>query len=104
MTTMTKSVDSVAVAPDKYKVLLENDRVRVMDLRLKPGDKIPMHDHPDMVVYPLTDVRNEFIFPDGTSKEVKLPKGEALFMEAFSHAAEHTGDEEARLILIELKG
>ena len=30
--------DAVSVAPHVYKVLLENDRVRVLDSRMKPGE------------------------------------------------------------------
>ena len=32
--------DPVKIAPNNYKVMLENDRVRVSDVMLKAGDKI----------------------------------------------------------------
>ena len=34
--------DAVSVAPDLYKVLLENDRVRVLEVRYGPGVKSDM--------------------------------------------------------------
>ena len=38
--------DPMKVAPNNFKVLLENDQVRVLDFHSKPGDKIGMHSHP----------------------------------------------------------
>ena len=35
--------DPVKLSPHYYKVLLENDQVRVFEYRLKPGEKEPMH-------------------------------------------------------------
>ena len=43
--------DPLKVAPDMYKLLLENDRVRVMEVVFKPGSKIAKHSHPDHFVY-----------------------------------------------------
>jgi len=39
------SNDAVAVAPDHYRVLLENERVRVLEFRVEPGAKTQMHRH-----------------------------------------------------------
>ena len=33
--------------PDEYKVVFENDRVRVLEYRDKPGDRTSPHHHPD---------------------------------------------------------
>ena len=41
------SEDAVKVAPNSYKSILENERVRVLEYRGKPGDKTAMHSHPD---------------------------------------------------------
>ena len=38
--------DAVQVAPQQYKVLLENDQVRVVEYQSKPGEKAGMHAHP----------------------------------------------------------
>nr|NIP31626.1 hypothetical protein [Candidatus Dadabacteria bacterium]NIQ16433.1 hypothetical protein [Candidatus Dadabacteria bacterium] len=43
--------DAVKVAPESYKVLLENDRVRVLEFQIKPGKKDAMHSHPAYIVY-----------------------------------------------------
>ena len=59
--------DPVQMHPDFFKVLLENDRVRVIDDLVPAGAKVGMHSHPEYVVYPLSSCRMKFIFPDGTS-------------------------------------
>jgi hypothetical protein len=38
--------DPVKTSPQCYKVLLENDQVRVLEYHLKAGEKEPMHLHP----------------------------------------------------------
>ena len=95
--------DAVSVAPHVYKVLLENDRVRVLDSRMKPGETTSMHSHPDIVAYPLTAGKAKFTFPDDQSMEVELKAGEAMFMEGHHHIAENTGAAEMHVLLIELK-
>jgi hypothetical protein len=46
------------VATDAYKVVLENDQVRLLEVRAKPGTKIPMHAHSAYVAYAVTDGAN----------------------------------------------
>jgi len=38
-------LDAVRAAPDNHKVLLENDRVRVLDVTVLPGQREPLHAH-----------------------------------------------------------
>ncbi len=47
--------DAVQIAPHVYKVVLENEHVRVLDTRTGPGDSSEMNSHPNMVVtrYPI---------------------------------------------------
>ena len=48
---ITKYADPLVVAGDVYKLLMENDRVRVFDIRFKPGQKAVMHGHPDQHIW-----------------------------------------------------
>jgi hypothetical protein len=60
--------DPVKTSPQYYKVLLENDQVRVLEYRLKPGEKEAMHSHPAGVVYVLSGAALKFRLsrrPDG---------------------------------------
>ena len=51
----TKWPDPTVAASDVYKLVLENERVRVFDVTFKPGQKAEMHGHPDHVVSVLSD-------------------------------------------------
>ena len=43
--------DAVETDGDKYSVVLENERVRVLSYHDKPGDETSLHAHPDYVLY-----------------------------------------------------
>lgn len=38
-------MDAVAAAPKNHKILLENDRVRVLDVTVQPGEREVVHAH-----------------------------------------------------------
>jgi hypothetical protein len=93
----------VKVAPEQYKVLLENDRVRVLEYRSKPGDKEAMHSHPANLIYMLSTSKVKFTLPDGEATESELKAGEVTWREAETHAVENIGTTEAHVLIIELK-
>ena len=98
-----------AVAQDRknvdpsMRVLLENDRVRVQEHYVKPGEKIAMHAHPDKVIYGLNDWKVRETLPDGTSRVVEGKAGAARWGKASQHAIENIGTTEVRNIVVELK-
>jgi quercetin dioxygenase-like cupin family protein len=98
-----KPGDPAVVAKDVYKLLLENDRVRVFDVRFTPGQKAAMHSHPDHVVYVLDDATIQLTGPDGKSQDVSIKAGQALFLPAGPHAAENVGKTAAHNLVVELK-
>ncbi len=38
-------LDAVIAAPRHHKLLFENERVRVLEVRIPPGDLVPVHTH-----------------------------------------------------------
>lgn len=40
-----ESLDALQAAPANHELLLENDRVRVVHTRIRPGDTVPVHTH-----------------------------------------------------------
>ena len=80
--------DAVKVAPDVYKVILENERVRVLDVRTQPGGTSEMHGHPDMVGYAVADCTWIPTSPNGQADRVEIKAGETFFLEACEHRAE----------------
>ncbi|MGH9462501.1 MAG: antibiotic biosynthesis monooxygenase [Vicinamibacteria bacterium] len=96
--------DPLADYPENYKVLLENDRVRVLDFQLKKGAKEAFHAHPTHVAYVLTGFKIQFTFPDGRTAIRETKDGDVLFSEAVTHSSENIGASDAHGILIEMKG
>ena len=97
--------DPAKVASQNYKVLFENDRVRVLEYHSKPGDKAVMHSHPDYFVYDLASgYKVKFTSPDGKTAETPESKaGTVTWRGAETHATENVGTTDARVLIIELK-
>ena len=95
--------DPVKVAPDNYKVLLENDRVRVLDVHVKPGEKTPMHSHPANVIYAFDAAKTKFTFPGGKTQTRSFKAGDVIWGAAEKHAGENTGSNEVHVLVFELK-
>ncbi|HZS01238.1 MAG TPA: hypothetical protein VFE37_21145 [Chloroflexota bacterium] len=103
--TASRSADGAAYVPPKdHKVLLENERVRVLDVRIKPGATTGMHSHPPCVAYALSSTRVRFSTPDGSSREVKMRAGEATWSDGGWHNVENVGAADDWGIIVELKG
>ena len=96
--------DATVVAPDKYKVEFENDKVRVIRITYAPGEESAMHEHADGVVVNLTNLNVQFTLPDGTTPPAEpAPAGSATWTPAGMHAAKNVGTERAEALLIEIK-
>ena len=95
--------DPVKVSPQYYKVLLENDQVRVLEYRLKPGEKEPTHSHPAGIVYLLGDSTLRSTLPDGQAAESSGRAGDVSWRNPLTHALENIGKTEARALAVELK-
>ena len=39
------SLDAVIAAPDHHRLMFENERVRILEVRIGPGDFVPVHTH-----------------------------------------------------------
>jgi quinol monooxygenase YgiN len=95
--------DPLPLYPENYKVLMENDRVRVLDFRLRERASEKSHSHPAHVVYVVAPFKVRFTFPDGRTGIREAKAGDVLFSEAVTHATENIGGTNAHGILVELK-
>ena len=88
---------------EKSKVLLDNHRVRVLELRLSPGEREPLHSHPDYLVYVLSPATMRMIASDGSTKVVELAAGLLSFGPPTTHSGENVGKTTLHELIIELK-
>jgi quercetin dioxygenase-like cupin family protein len=100
----TFAQDPVKVAPKNYRVRLDNDKVRVLDVWLKPGDKIPMHSHPDSVIYVLTGGMGKFTDENGKTTTVAMRTGQCTWRNDEKHAVQNVGRHSMHVLQVELKG
>src|ERR671925_1165871 len=76
--------DPAKTDSDKYKVVLENERVRILEYRDKPGEKTTMHAHPDFVVVTQSAFRRRLTLPGGKTLVREFKSGEVLWTDAQS--------------------
>ncbi len=96
------SGDPTETDPDKYKVVFENERVRVLEYRDKPGDRTSPHRHPDSVMYTLSSFERRLIQRD-QHRDVQLEAGRAIWITAQEHSGENIGQSDSHSMFIELK-
>ena len=95
-------MDPLRAASNAYKFIMENDRVRVLEVTIKKGDKAAMHHHPDHVVYVLKGGKATLTSEDKTDT-LDLKAGQAVFMNAQDHEVKNIGSTEIDLLVVELK-
>ncbi|HWQ36308.1 MAG TPA: cytoplasmic protein [Blastocatellia bacterium] len=103
ITILTETADPTIIASGQYRVLMENERVRVPDYRSRPGEQSIMHWHPACLVYVIRPAKMLITTPDGLRREVDLLAGELLWRDDMSHAVASIGNSETHLLVIELK-
>jgi quercetin dioxygenase-like cupin family protein len=95
--------DPTVTDPDKYAVVFENERVRVLEYRDEPGAKTSPHDHPDSVMITLSGFDRRLAVGDQT-REVTLGQAEIRWLDAQTHSGENIGSTPTHVVFVELKG
>ena len=96
------SLDPVVTNSDHYKVVFENDQVRVLEYSDEPGDITTPHQHPDSVMYTLTSFRRR-IASGGVQRDVELEAGITAWLPAQEHHGENIGATPTHVVFVELK-
>ncbi|MGE3149874.1 MAG: hypothetical protein AB7K04_12495 [Pseudorhodoplanes sp.] len=89
-------------ADDNMRVVLENEQVRVVEMRFKPGAKLDMSSRPNRLLYGLTDGALLFSPPGKTPYELSFKGGEALWLPDQA-VAQNEGDKEVRAVVVEFR-
>jgi quercetin dioxygenase-like cupin family protein len=103
-------LDALNAAPQYHALLFENEAVRVLETRIRPGQTVPLHTHRwPSVLYIVS--WSDFVRRDGKKTIVvdsritgKILQGSALWSGPLpSHTLENVGESELRTISVELK-
>jgi beta-alanine degradation protein BauB len=100
---VVRAQDPAKTDSDKYKVVLENERVRVLEYRDKPGDKTTMHAHPDFLVVARSAFKRQLTLPGGKTVVREFKPREVMWTDAHSHIGENVGDTDTHVLIFELK-
>jgi beta-alanine degradation protein BauB len=94
--------DPTVTDPNLYKVVFENERVRVLEYRDEHGDRTHPHRHPDSVMVTLSAFQRRVTAGD-RSVDVDLGAGQARWLSAQEHIGENIGRTATHSIFVELK-
>lgn len=100
---MSMSLDPTVTNSEYYRVIFENDQVRVLEYIDQPGDKTTPHAHPDSVMYTLSSFRRRLVSGE-MQREVEMESGTAGWLPAQEHHGENIGETPTHVIFVELKG
>ncbi len=105
LTPAARAQDVMTVAKDQYKVLVENEYVRVVENTLPPGTKDPMHTHPSGRYCVTVPGRMRVVFATGKNEIWEPAAGESGWMAAEGpHTSENVGVAAMTDVLVEVKG
>lgn len=91
-------------SPNVYKkILLDNEKVRVMEVVFKPGTTAAWHSHPNHVIYALTSGKLEITEKGKTATTMEIKAGTAMYMPAVTHMGKNVGNTTVKLIVTEMK-
>lgn len=105
-------LDALLAAPRHHALLFENDAVRVLDTRIKAGDRTPVHTHRwPAALYILSwsqfirrDARGEIVVDSRMVPSLANPS-HALWSQALAaHSLENVGTTDLHVISVEIKG
>jgi hypothetical protein len=98
--------DATKVNRRSYRVVLENDQIRVIEYVSRPGLGIcgqGSHSHPDHLTVVLTDAKAKVTLPDGKVIFDQKKAGDVFWDPASTHTVENVGGSGTRAYLVEMK-
>jgi len=103
--TICMAQDPLKVAGAQYKLIAENENVRVLEGNLAPGAKTAMHSHPAVMAVMLSPGSTKWTMPDGKVEQSApdMKRGTVLALPAQSHISENTGKTALKVIIVEFK-
>ncbi len=101
-------LDALVAAPKHHRLLLENDRIRVLDTEIAPGERTPLHTHRWPAVHYIVSW-SDFVRRDADDATLvdtrgREPSSGALWgLPLGPHSLENVGSSPIRVISVEIK-
>lgn len=105
-------LDGVVAAPEHHRIIFENERVRIVELKVKPGEIVPLHTHCLATVNYVVS-HSDFLSRDADGRvkldsrtdESGMKQGAVFYLPPNPplHSVENIGAGELRGITVELK-
>ena len=105
-TTNLAAQDASKVNPRSYKVVLENDKVRVLEYKSRPGFGVcgqGKHSHPAHLTIAMTDGKVKGLSDDGKSFTSEAKPGHLFWAPAETHTVENISGRPMRAYMVEIK-
>ena len=109
--TWPDELDATVAAPQNHKVVLENDRVRVLEVTVQPGEREPVHGHkwPSVMYVMAEDLIRDYdaegkLLYDSRTDKARLATPYTIWMPPQApHSVENLSKTPLRLLRVELK-
>jgi hypothetical protein len=83
--------------------LLENERVEVVRMISRPGDKGEIKQRPDRVLYILRGAKVRFRYPDGKTEDAVWKTGDVVYQKADNRQVENVDTDDLEYISVHFK-
>jgi hypothetical protein len=95
--------DAVTVSPTLYTTKLDNERVRVLEYTLPPGQTEPMHSHGTFLVRFLGDAQIRGTPAGGGATDSVVKRGDVGWRDPMAHSVQNIGKTPVEAFIVEVK-
>ena len=100
--TNVKAQEPAKSAPT-VRILLDNEKVKVIEAEFAPGAATDWHSHPNHILYALTDGKMEVTDKDKPAIVMDIKAGNAMYLPAVTHKIKNIGTATMKILVTELK-
>lgn len=98
------AAEEMSTTAGKIRILLENDALKVVEVKRSPGTKVPMHTHPPYIAYFPGPWEGKFTSPEGKTAEKSFQAGDLICSpKGKTHALEVIGTTDQEVVVVEFK-
>ena len=99
-----KSILPEEVSPEVYKVLMDNEDVKVLEVTFEPGQSDKLHNHNVMTFHVIQGGKVQVTLPDGTINEREFLNGATGHRKTkTTHQVKNIGENTVKVLIVEHK-